>query len=151
MNTKFGKHDSSKEEVVDALKVAQGYDFVMEKESGLEEEIAQGGTNISGGQKQRLSIARALLKKPEIYLFDDAFSALDFKTEAKLREELREETDKSTVIVVAQRVTTVMDADQIIVLDNGEAVGIGNHDTLMRTCQVYKEIVLSQLSEEEIA
>lgn len=150
-NMTFGKEDASGDDVKKALEIAQGYDFVMEKEKGLEMEVAQGGMNLSGGQKQRLSIARALVKKPEIYIFDDAFSALDFKTEANLRRELKKEISDATVLLVAQRVTTVMDADQIIVLDNGKAVGIGTHESLLETNQVYKEIVLSQLSEEEIA
>lgn len=150
-NVAFGMTETNEEQVVKALEIAQGYDFVMEKENGLEMTIAQGGNNVSGGQKQRLSIARAIAKEPEIYLFDDSFSALDFKTEAMLREALRKETSNATVLVVAQRVTTVMDADQIIVLDDGEPVGIGTHEELLRTNNVYKEIVLSQLSEEEIA
>jgi ATP-binding cassette subfamily B protein len=118
---------------------------------GFESEIAQGGTNVSGGQKQRLSIARALVRKPEIYIFDDSFSALDFKTDAKLRAALRRETRDATVLIVSQRVSTVMDADQILVLDEGRLVGVGTHRELMRTCEVYREIVSSQLSSEEIA
>lgn len=113
--------------------------------------IAQGGTNVSGGQKQRLSIARALVRKPEIYIFDDTFSALDFKTDAKLRNALRKEIADATVILVAQRVGTVMDAHRIIVLDEGRIAGIGTHKELLETCSVYREIVTSQLSEEEIA
>ncbi len=113
--------------------------------------IAQGGTNLSGGQKQRLAIARALVRKPEIYIFDDTFSALDFKTDAQLRAALRRETADATVIIVAQRVNTVMDADRIIVLDDGRVVGAGTHRQLIGTCEVYREIVLSQLSEEELA
>ena len=118
----------------------QGYDSI----------IAQGGTNISGGQKQRLAIARALAKRPEIYIFDDSFSALDFKTEAKLRAAIKRETKKDTVLFIAQRVTTVMDADQIIVLDEGKIVGKGKHRDLIVTCKAYREIVASQLSEEEL-
>jgi len=118
---------------------------------GFDAIIAQGGTNVSGGQKQRLSIARALVRKPEIYVFDDSFSALDFKTDAKLRTALKRETQEATMLIVAQRVSTVMDADQIIVLDEGHIAGIGTHRVLMRTCKVYHEIVSSQLSTEEIA
>ena len=118
---------------------------------GFDSVIAQGGTNVSGGQKQRLSIARALVRKPEIYVFDDSFSALDFKTDARLRAALKKETLEATVLIVAQRVSTVMDADQIIVLEDGLVVGIGTHQELMRTCEVYHEIVSSQLSMEEIA
>lgn len=150
-NSKFGSDKATSADIDKALKIAQGYDFVMEKDDGLATEVAQGGTNLSGGQKQRLSITRALVKKPEIYIFDDSFSALDFKTESKLRSELKKEVKDATVLIVAQRVTTVMEADQIIVLDEGEAVGIGTHDELLKTNNVYKEIVLSQLSEEEIA
>ncbi len=120
-------------------------------EDGFDSVIAQAGTNISGGQKQRLSIARALVRKAEIYIFDDSFSALDFKTDAKLRSALKEETAESTIFIVAQRVSTVMDADRIIVLEDGRIVGIGKHKELLKTCEVYKEIVYSQLSEEEIA
>jgi ATP-binding cassette subfamily B protein len=118
---------------------------------GIGSWIAQGGTNVSGGQKQRLSIARALVRKPEIYIFDDSFSALDFKTDARLRAALKRETAAATVLLVAQRVATVMDADRIIVLDEGQMVGMGTHRELMATCTVYREIVASQLSEEEIA
>jgi ATP-binding cassette subfamily B protein len=118
---------------------------------GFESMIAQGGTNVSGGQKQRLSIARALVRRPEIYLFDDSFSALDFKTDARLRKALKQETAEATVLIVAQRVSTVMDADRIIVLEEGQIAGIGTHKELLTTCEVYREIVSSQLSEEEIA
>lgn len=118
---------------------------------GFQSEIAQGGGNVSGGQKQRLSIARALVRQPEVYVFDDSFSALDMKTDAKLRTALKEVTMNATVLLVAQRVSTVMDADRIIVLDNGGIVGIGTHRELMNTCDVYREIVSSQLSEEESA
>jgi ATP-binding cassette subfamily B protein len=120
-------------------------------EKGFDSIIAQGGTNISGGQKQRLSIARALVRRPEIFVFDDSFSALDFKTDAKLRAALKKEMASSTVLIVAQRVSTVIDADQIIVLDDGTITGIGRHRDLMKTCGVYREIVSSQLSEEELA
>ena len=150
-NIRFGKEDASEEEVKYAAQVAQANEFITEMEQGFDSIIAQGGTNISGGQKQRLSIARALVRRPEIYIFDDSFSALDFKTDAKLRAALKNEIKDSTVIIVAQRVSTVMDADRILVLDEGHIVGIGNHRELMKTCDVYREIVASQLSEEESA
>ncbi|WP_019242781.1 MULTISPECIES: ABC transporter ATP-binding protein [Bacillus] len=150
-NILFGNENATDEEVIHSAKVAQAYEFVTNMKDGFDSEISQGGTNVSGGQKQRLSIARALVRKPEIYLFDDSFSALDFKTDAKLRGALKQETTDSTVLIVAQRVSTVMDADRIIVLDEGEVAGIGTHQQLMETCDVYKEIVSSQLSEEEIA
>ncbi|MGN1385589.1 MAG: ABC transporter ATP-binding protein [Bacillus sp. (in: firmicutes)] len=150
-NIMFGNEQASEGEIIDAAKIAQAYDFVSNMKSGFDSTISQGGTNVSGGQKQRLSIARALVRKPEVYLFDDSFSALDFKTDAKLRAALKQETTESTVLIVAQRVSTVMDADRIIVLDEGKVAGIGTHKQLMDTCDVYKEIVSSQLSEEEIA
>jgi ATP-binding cassette, subfamily B, multidrug efflux pump len=148
---RYGKDDATDEEIRYAAEVAQAADFIANMKDGFESEIAQGGTNVSGGQKQRLSIARALVRKPEIYIFDDSFSALDFKTDARLRAALKKETADSTVIIVAQRVSTVMDADRIIVLDDGQIVGIGNHRELLKTSEVYREIVSSQLSEEEIA
>ena len=150
-NIKYGKKDATIEEVQHAAEVAQATEFISEMTDGFDSFIAQGGTNVSGGQKQRLSIARALVRRPEIYIFDDSFSALDFKTDAKLRAALKKETVDSTVLIVAQRVSTVMDADRIIVLDDGEIAGIGNHKELLKTCEVYREIVSSQLSEEEIA
>lgn len=150
-NIRYGKYDASFEEIRHAASVAQAKEFIEGMKDGYASEIAQGGTNISGGQKQRLSIARALVRKPEIYIFDDSFSALDFKTDARLRAALRKETGESTLIIVAQRVSTVMDADRIIVLDNGAIVGMGKHKELLNTCEVYHEIVSSQLSEEEIA
>lgn len=150
-NILFGNEQASEEEIIHAVKVAQAYDFVTQMKEGFDSIIAQGGTNVSGGQKQRLSIARALVRKPEVYLFDDSFSALDFKTDAKLRAALKPETIESTVFIVAQRVSTVMDAERIIVLDEGEVAGIGTHQELMNTCEVYQEIVSSQLSEEESA
>src|SRR6266700_297539 len=150
-NIRYGKEDASDEEVEHAAEVAQATEFISEMKDGYDSVIAQGGTNVSGGQKQRLSIARALVREPEIYVFDDSFSALDFKTDASLRAALKKETRESTVLIVAQRVSTVMDADQIIVLDEGLIAGIGTHRTLMRTCEVYREIVSSQLSLEEIA
>lgn len=150
-NIKFGRKKATDEEIRHASEVAQAADFIESMDGGYDHEIAQGGTNVSGGQKQRLSIARALVRKPEIYVFDDSFSALDFKTDSKLRAALKDETQESTVIIVAQRVGTVMDANRIIVLDEGKIVGIGTHKELLQTCDVYREIVSSQLSEEEIA
>ncbi len=150
-NIKYGNDNATEEEVRYAAEVAQASEFIAEMKEGYDTEIAQGGTNVSGGQKQRLSIARALVRKPEIYIFDDSFSALDFKTDAKLRAALKKEIADSTVIIVAQRVGTVMDADRIIVLDDGQVAGMGTHKELMNTCEVYREIVASQLSEEEIA
>ncbi len=150
-NIRYGKEDASAEEVRHAAEVAQASEFIAERVDGFQSVIAQGGTNVSGGQKQRLSIARALVRKPEIYVFDDSFSALDFKTDARLRTALKNEVRKSTVLIVSQRVSTVMDASQIIVLDDGRIVGIGTHRALMKTCEVYREIVSSQLSTEEIA
>jgi ATP-binding cassette, subfamily B, multidrug efflux pump len=150
-NIRYGKEDASDEEVQYAAEVAQATEFISEMKDGYDSVIAQGGTNVSGGQKQRLSIARALVRKPEIYVFDDTFSALDFKTDARLRAALKRETLDSTVLIVAQRVSTVMDADQIIVLDEGRIAGIGTHRALMRSSGVYREIVTSQLSMEEIA
>lgn len=150
-NIRFGKEHATDEEVQHAAKIAQATEFISNMPDGYNSVIAQGGTNVSGGQKQRLSIARALVRKPEIYIFDDSFSALDFKTDAKLRAALKEETVESTVLIVAQRVSTIIDADQIIVLDNGEIAGIGKHRELLETNEVYREIVMSQLSEEEIA
>jgi ATP-binding cassette subfamily B multidrug efflux pump len=150
-NIRFGKEQATDEEVRHAADVAQATDFITGMQDGFNSVIAQGGTNVSGGQKQRLSIARALVRRPDIYVFDDSFSALDYKTDARLRAALRQETTKSAVIIVAQRVSTIMDADRIVVLDEGRIAGIGNHKELMATCEVYREIVSSQLSEEEIA
>ncbi len=150
-NIRYGKEDATYEEVRRAAEIAQATEFIDEMPDGFDSVIAQGGMNVSGGQKQRLSIARALVRKPEIYLFDDSFSALDFKTDAKLRAALKKETLDATVLIVSQRVSTVMDADQIIVLDDGHIAGIGNHRKLMETSQIYYEIVSSQLSLEEIA
>jgi len=150
-NIRFGNENATQEEIERAAEIAQATEFISGIKEGFESEISQGGTNVSGGQKQRLSIARALVRKPEIYIFDDSFSALDFKTDAKLRRALKSEVSESTVLIVAQRVTTVMDADQIIVLEDGAVAGMGTHKALMEKCEVYKEIVSSQLSEEEIA
>jgi ATP-binding cassette subfamily B protein len=150
-NIRFGKEDASDEEVRRAAVTAQALDFIEEMEEGFNSPISQGGGNLSGGQKQRLSIARALVRKPEIYIFDDSFSALDYKTDARLRTALRGETAESTVLIVAQRVSTVVDADRIIVLEDGRIAGMGTHRELLAECGVYREIVASQLSEEEIA
>ena len=150
-NIKFGKGEATHEEVVHSSKVAQAYDFITKKEKDFDEPIGEGGSNVSGGQKQRLSIARALMRKPEIYIFDDSFSALDFKTDAILRAELKKETTHAIVLIVAQRIGSIMDADKIIVLDEGNVVGIGKHKELLKECSVYKEIALSQLTEEELA
>jgi len=150
-NIRYGKEDATDEEIMRAAEIAQATEFILNMKDGFDSLVSQGGTNLSGGQKQRLSIARALVKKPQIYMFDDSFSALDFKTDAKLRSELKKETSNSTVLIVAQRVATIMDADKIIVLDEGKIVGMGKHEELLRTCEVYREIVSSQLSEEEIA
>jgi ATP-binding cassette subfamily B protein len=150
-NIRYGKEDATDEEVEHAAKTAQALDFIGEMPDGFASPVAQGGTNVSGGQKQRLSIARALVSRPEIYIFDDSFSALDFKTDAALRKALKKETMDSTVIIVAQRVSTIMDADRIIVLDEGGIAGIGTHRELLKTNKIYYEIVSSQLSEEEIA
>ncbi|WP_047391680.1 ABC transporter ATP-binding protein [Exiguobacterium sp. ZWU0009] len=150
-NIRFGKEDATDEEVAHAAQIAQATDFIERMPDGYDARIEQGGSNVSGGQKQRLSIARALVRRPDLYVFDDSFSALDFKTDAALRKALREETREATVLIVAQRVSTVIDADQIIVLDEGKVAGIGTHDELFADNAVYQEIVKSQLSEEEIA
>lgn len=149
-NLRYAKEDASSAEMQDAAEIAQAMDFIREKPEGFEEPVAQGGTTVSGGQKQRLSIARALLKNPKIYLFDDSFSALDFKTDAALRKALKEKVGNSTFIIVAQRINTIMDADKIIVLDEGQIAGIGTHSQLLKECGVYREIASSQLSEEEL-
>lgn len=148
-NVGYGNGELSEEELKDVLRIAQSLDFVMEKEGGLSAPVTQGATNLSGGQKQRLAIARAIARKPEIYIFDDSFSALDFKTDAALRKALLEEAKDATVILVAQRVSTIKNADRIIVLEDGQMVGFGKHDELLRDCEVYREIVYSQLSREE--
>ena len=150
-NLRYGKEDATDDEIKHAADVAQATEFISQMPDKFDSPIAQGGTNVSGGQMQRLSIARALIRKPEIYVFDDTFSALDFKTDAKLRAALKMETRTATVLIVAQRVSTVMDADQIIVLDEGRVAGIGIHKNLMKTCDVYSGIVSSQLSATEIA
>lgn len=148
-NISFGTNDLPRDKIIRAAEIAQASKFISTLEQGYDAQIAQGGTNVSGGQKQQLSIARALAKHPEIYIFDDSFSALDFKTDAKLRQALKKETKEDTVLIIAQRVTTVMDADRILVLDGGKMVGMGTHQDLIKTCEVYREIVASQLSEEE--
>lgn len=150
-NIRYGVQDATKEEIEKASTIAQAMEFIQDKPDKFETEISQGGTNVSGGQKQRLSIARALAKKPRIFIFDDSFSALDLKTDAKLRRELKPETKESTVLIVAQRISTIMNADQIIVLDEGKMVGKGKHEELLENCEVYKQIALSQLSKEELA
>jgi ATP-binding cassette subfamily B multidrug efflux pump len=150
-NIRYGREDATDAEVAHAAETAQALDFILAMPDGFQSVIAQGGTNVSGGQRQRLAIARALVRRPEIYIFDDTFSALDFKTDARLRAALRRETGDSTVIIVAQRVNTVMDADRIIVVDDGRVAGMGTHRELIGTCEVYREIVSSQLSEEELA
>ena len=148
-NIRYGKEDATDEEIKHALDIAQATDFVSKMPDGLESPIAQGGTNVSGGQKQRLSIARAIVRKPEIYLFDDSFSALDFKTDAQLRAALKAETKEATVIIVAQRVSTVMDADRILVMDEGRIAGCGTHEELLATNEIYQQIVESQLKQGE--
>ncbi|MBQ8761813.1 MAG: ABC transporter ATP-binding protein [Clostridia bacterium] len=145
-----GEYKPTQEDIKTALKVAQGKDFVERMENKYESTIEQGGANVSGGQKQRLAIARAIARNPEIYIFDDSFSALDYKTDKKLRQELREHTQDSTVLIVGQRIGTIKNANRIIVLDNGEMVGIGTHEELLKKCNVYKEIAYSQLSKEEL-
>jgi len=150
-NIRYGKEDATMEEIKHAVDVAQATEFVIGIEAGFDHHIAQGGTNISGGQKQRLSIARALIRKAEIYIFDDSFSALDFKTDAKLRIALKPEIADATVFIIAQSVSTVKDADRIIVLNEGRISGIGTHKELLTTCKVYSEIVASQLSKEDLA
>lgn len=150
-NIRYGKEDAAEDEIKHAAEVAQAAEFINTMKDGYDSMIAQGGTNVSGGQKQRLSIARALVGHPEIYVFDDSFSALDFKTDARLRAALKKETADATVIIVGQRVATIMEADRIIVLDDGQIAGMGTHKELYQACDVYREIVHSQLSEEEIA
>ena len=150
-NVTYGNKRASTKEIDTAIKVAQASDFVKKLEDGLQSNISQGGTNVSGGQKQRLSIARALAVKPKVYIFDDSFSALDFKTDAKLRKALQKETAGKTVLIVGQRISTIMNADKIIVMDEGKIVGQGTHDELMKHNVVYQEIAHSQLSDEELA
>lgn len=150
-NLEYGTENLSEEELMKVADISQSRNFIMEKEDNYESLISQGGTNVSGGQKQRLSIARALAKKPEVFIFDDSFSALDYKTERALRRALREELSESTILIVAQRISTILTADKIVVLDEGEVVGIGTHRELLQSCRVYREIAESQLSKEELA
>lgn len=149
-NIAYSAQDMSKEQIEKAAEISQSEEFISQKTEGYEAPISQGGGNVSGGQKQRLSIARAIAKNPEIYIFDDSFSALDFKTDAALREALRKNTAESTVILIAQRISTVLNADRILVLDEGRLAGIGTHKELMESCDIYRQIALSQLSEEEL-
>ena len=148
-NIAFGDDQPTEARIEEAVRIAQSYDFIMKKDEGFDSPIAQGGTNVSGGQRQRLCIARAIVRKPEIYVFDDSFSALDFKTDKSLRQALAKETQDATTVIVAQRISTIMDADRIIVVENGKVMGIGTHRELLDTCPVYQEIVRSQLGEEE--
>jgi ATP-binding cassette, subfamily B, multidrug efflux pump len=150
-NLKYADENASEEDIKKAAEISQAMEFISEKPEGFESEISQGGSNVSGGQKQRLSIARALVKKPNIYIFDDSFSALDFKTDSNLRHALKAETGSSTVLIVGQRISTIKNAEQIIVLDEGKIVGIGTHNELMKACETYQEIALSQLSKEELS
>lgn len=149
-NIKMGNEYADKNMILEAAEISQSLEFINKKEKKLDSEISQGGKNVSGGQRQRLAVARAIVRKPKIYIFDDSFSAIDVKTERDLREALFEETSDSTVIIVAQRISTVMNADRIIVLDGGKAVGIGRHEELLRTCKIYQEIARSQLFSEEV-
>jgi len=150
-NLKYADENATDEDLKIAAETAQAMEFINDSPEGFGAEISQGGSNVSGGQKQRLSIARAFVKKPQIYIFDDSFSALDFKTDAALRKALKNQTSSSTVIIVAQRISTIMNAEQIIVLDEGKIVGVGTHTELMGNCETYQEIALSQLSKEELA
>ena len=150
-NLLYADKNASPEALRSASDIAQASEFIFANPDGLNAEIAQGGANVSGGQKQRLAIARALVKKPPIYIFDDSFSALDYKTDTALRKALKEKTGDSTVLIVTQRVGTIKNADQIIVLDEGRVVGKGKHHELMQNCETYQEIAFSQLSKEELA
>ena len=149
-NILYGNPEGTEEEMKEAAAIAQATDFIEEKYKKFDSPIAQGGTNVSGGQKQRLSIARAVAKKPDIFIFDDSFSALDYKTDVVLRAALKEKTQESTVIIVAQRISTILHAEQIIVLDEGKIAGIGTHKELLKSCDAYYQIASSQLSEEEL-
>ena len=150
-NIRYGKKTATEEDAVHAAQIAQAWKFIQEKDKGMHADIAQGGTNVSGGQKQRLSIARAIAKNPEIYIFDDSFSALDYKTDVVLRRALKKETKDATTLIVAQRISTILHADKILVLDEGKIAGQGTHKELMKTCEVYQQIAMSQLSKEELA
>ena len=149
-NLRFGKRDASDNDIREAAEIAQAMEFIEEKPNKFDSRIAQGGTNVSGGQKQRLAIARAIAKNPKIFIFDDSFSALDLKTDAKLRKELERKVSDSTVIIVAQRISTILHADQILVLDDGKIVGKGKHEELLKNCEVYQQIAKSQLSAKEL-
>lgn len=149
-NIAFGRPNASMEDIIESATIAQADDFIQQRECGYEDEITEEGTNVSGGQKQRLSIARAILLHPSLYLYDDSFSALDFKTDAKLRKALKPEINNAIFFVIAQRVSTIMDADQILVFDEGKLVGQGTHKQLMKNCSIYREIAYSQLSVEEL-
>lgn len=149
-NIRFGREDATDEEVRHAAEIAQAMDFIMDKPKGFQEKIVEGAGNLSGGQKQRLSITRALVRKPDIYIYDDSFSALDMKTDVVLRQALKSEVKNAVVIIVAQRVSTIMDADQILVLDEGRLAAMGRHKELLKECPLYYEIAASQLSEEEL-
>ena len=149
-NIKYGNPSMSDEDMIKAATIAQATEFIESKPKKYDEEISQGGTNVSGGQRQRLSIARAIATDPEIFVFDDSFSALDLKTDSKLRAALKEKTENKTVIIIAQRISTILDADKIIVLEEGKIAGIGKHEELMKNCEIYKQIALSQLSKEEL-
>jgi ATP-binding cassette subfamily B multidrug efflux pump len=148
-NIRYGKEDANEEELVKAAKIAQAYDFISSLDNGFDSQVSQGGTNFSGGQKQRISIARAIVKKPDIYIFDDSFSALDYATDKKLRQAIKENIKGATVIIVAQRVSTIMDADNIIFMDEGRIIAQGKHHELLENCEEYKQVVMSQITEEE--
>ena len=150
-NLKYGGDAVTDEDMVQAARISQAEDFISQKPDTYGSEISQGGTNVSGGQKQRLSIARAVAIHPDVYIFDDSFSALDYKTDVALRRALRDQTRNSTVLIVAQRISTILHADQILVLDEGKIVGKGTHTELMETCEEYRQIAESQLSKEELA
>ena len=149
-NIKFAGEQVSDDEMVEAAEIAQAMEFIGQKKERFESAIAQGGTNVSGGQKQRLSIARAIAKKPKVFLFDDSFSALDYKTDSVLRKALNEKISDATIIIVAQRISTILHADQILVLEDGKIVGKGTHEELLASCEAYMEIARSQLSEAEL-
>lgn len=150
-NIKYGAEDIDESQVLKAAEISQSMEFIGGKEEGFKTRIAQGGSNVSGGQKQRISIARALAKNPDIFIFDDSFSALDFKTDLSLRNALKKELSDSTLLIVAQRISTIVDADKIIVLDQGKIVGMGVHRELLENCEVYRQIAESQLSKEELS
>ena len=149
-NILYGNPDGSEAEMREATEIAQACEFIEEKNKKYQSRISQGGSNVSGGQKQRLSIARAIAKQPDIFIFDDSFSALDYKTDVALRKALKEHTSDSVVLIVAQRISTILHAEQIVVLDEGKIVGKGTHEELLKTCEVYQQIAMSQLSEEEL-